>query len=124
MPAPATGATSSAADRGSSDPADLPRLPGSIRSSFHSTSQTTSTQEVATYTAKCAPAAADAFYAQKLPGADWDEITRYEDVHDGTKSDQISMTWQKPARSVVIALNGSALRGTDVRVTVNTQIAP
>ena len=67
--APASGATTSAADRGARDPADFPRLPGSIRASFTSTSQTTSTMDVATYTAKCSPGAADAFYAQSLPGS-------------------------------------------------------
>jgi hypothetical protein len=119
--APATGAVTSASDRGTADPADFPRLPGSIRSSFTTSRQTTFTQEIATYTAKCAPAAADAFYAQNLPGSGWDEITRYEDVNDATKSDQISMTWQNAARSAVLALSGSTAGGANIRVTVTTQ---
>ncbi|HUL52047.1 MAG TPA: hypothetical protein VLT83_01435 [Opitutaceae bacterium] len=121
--APATGAASSAVDRGARDPADFPRLAGSIRTWFTSTSQKTSSQEVATYTAKCSPAAADAFYAQNLPGAGWDELMRHEDVNDATKSDQFSTKWQNAARSAVIALNGSTAGGCDVRVAITTQTA-
>ena len=121
--APSSGATTSAADRGASDPTDFPRLPGSVRTTFTTSRQTASTQEVATYTAKCSPAAADAFYAQSLPGPGWDEITRYEDVNDATKSDQISTKWQNGARSAVLALSGSTAGGCDVRVTITTLAA-
>jgi len=121
--APATGATTSASDRGTGVPADFPRLPGSIRTSFGTSRQSTSTQEVATYTAKCPPAAADAFYAQNLPAAGWDELTRYEDVNDATKSAQISMKWQNAARTAVLALSGSTAGSCDVRVTITTQTA-
>lgn len=119
--APATGATASPSDRGTRDPADLPRLAGSVRTSYGSTSQMTSTQEVATYAAKCAPASADAFYAQSLAGANWEQITRYEETNDVAKSDLISMTWQAPARSVAITLNGSTAGGVEVRTTLTGQ---
>ena len=119
--APATGATASASDRGTRDPANFPRLAGSVRTSFSSTSQTPSAQEVATYTAKCAPASAEAFYAQSLAGAIWEEIARYEETNDVAKSDQISMTWQAADRSVAIALNGSTAGGVEVRTTLTTQ---
>jgi len=121
--APATGATAAASDRGVRDPADFPRLPGSIRTSFTATSQKTSSQEIATYTARCSPAAADAFYTQSLPGAGWDEITRYETVDDQSKSDQISTTWQNASRSATMALNGSTAGSADIRVTVTTQVS-
>ncbi|HUJ44651.1 MAG TPA: hypothetical protein VLW52_13710, partial [Opitutaceae bacterium] len=121
--APATGATTSASDRGTRDPADFPRLPGSIRTSFSSTSQKTSAQEVATYTAKCAPAAADAFFGQNLPGAGWDELTRDENLNDASKGDQISEKWQNGARTALILLSGSTAGGCDVRVTITSQSA-
>ncbi|HUL51772.1 MAG TPA: hypothetical protein VLT83_00050 [Opitutaceae bacterium] len=119
--APATGATTSASDRGTGDPADFPRLPGSIRTSFATSRQSTSTQEVATYTAKCPPAAADAFYSLSLPGAGWDELTRDETLTDASKSDQISAKWQNASRIAVLALSGSTAGGTDIRVTITTQ---
>ena len=122
--APATGAATSTSDRGAHDPADFPRLPGSVRASFTSTSQKTSAQEIATYTAKCAPAAADAFYDQNLPGAGWDELTRDENLNDATKGDQISAKWQNGSRTAVIALSGSTAGGCDVRVSITTQTAP
>jgi hypothetical protein len=122
--APATGAATSTSDRGTGDPADFPRLPGSIRSSFTTSRQSTSTQEIATYTAKCAPAAADAFYDQNLPGAGWDELTRDENLNDATKGDQISAKWQNGSRTAVIALSGSTAGGCDVRVSITTQTAP
>jgi hypothetical protein len=119
--APATGATTSASDRGTGDPEDFPRLPGSIRTAFTSTSQKTSSQEVATYTAKCSPAAADASFDQNLPGAGWDELTRDENLNDASKSDQIAAKWQNGSRTAVIALSGSTAGGADIRVTVTTQ---
>ena len=121
--APATGAAASASDRGARDPAEFPRLPGSIRTSFTFTSQKTSSQEIAIYTAKCSPAAADAFYTQSLPGAGWDELTRDETLNDATKDDQISAKWQNASRTAVIALSGSTAGGCDVRVTITTQTA-
>ena len=121
--APATGAATSASDRGTADPADFPRLPGSIRSSFTTSRQTTFSQEVATYTARCAPASADAFYGQNLPGAGWDELTRDENLNDATKGDQISAKWQNGSRTAAIALSGSTAGGIDVRVTITTQTA-
>jgi len=121
--APATGAATSASDRGARDPADFPRLPGSVRASFTSTGQKTSSQEVATYTAKCSPAAGDAFYTQSLPGAGWDEITRYETADDQAKSDQISTTWQNASRSATLALSGSSAGGANIRVAVTTQVS-
>ncbi|HUL52045.1 MAG TPA: hypothetical protein VLT83_01425, partial [Opitutaceae bacterium] len=105
--APATGAAASASDRGARDPAEFSRLPGSIRTSFTSTSQKTSSQEIAIYTAKCSPAAADAFYTQSLPDAGWDELTRDETLTDASKSDQISAKWQNASRIAVLALSGS-----------------
>ncbi|HUL51771.1 MAG TPA: hypothetical protein VLT83_00045 [Opitutaceae bacterium] len=121
--APATGATAAASDRGVRDPADFPRLPGSIRTSFTATSQKTSSQEIATYTARCSPAAADAFYTQSLPGADWDELTRDETLNDVSKADQISAKWQNGSRIAVLALSGSTAGGADIRVTVTTQVS-
>lgn len=115
-----TGATTSAMDRGTRDPADFPRLPGSVRTSFTATNQPGSIQEVATYAAPCAPVSADAFYAQSLAGGGWEEVARYGETNDVAKSDDISMTWHAAARAVAIALNGSTAGGVEIRVTLTS----
>jgi hypothetical protein len=122
--APASGDATSAADVGSRDPTDFPRLPGSKRASFDVSVGASATREVAAYTAQCAPANADAFYAQNLPRAGWNETKRYEYVDDVARTQEVQLTWQHASRTAAIALNAGSAGTTSARVTLTTDTAP
>jgi hypothetical protein len=118
--APSSGATASAADKGSADPGDFPRLPGTVRTSFDSSVGASGTREAAAYTASSAPASGEAFYAQNLPGAGWSEIQRYEHVDDVARTQQLEMTWRNASRLAAIALSATGTSSTGLRVTLST----
>ncbi len=115
---PPTGAATSPLDRGAQDPADFPRLPGSVRTSYSSSS---STQVMANYTAKCLPRQADAFFAQSLAVAGWAQTGRDEAINLNTQSDQITLNWQNAKQRANILITGSTAGGGTVRVILTTR---
>ena len=116
---PPTGAATSPLDRGTQDPADFPRLPGSVRTS--SASSASSTQVTAYYTAKCFPQQADAFFAQSLAAASWEQTGRDEVINLSVQSDQITLNWQNAKQSANILVTGSTAGGLTVRVILTTR---
>ena len=118
--APASGATASAADKGSADPTDFPRLPGTVRAAFDSSVGASGTREAAAYTAISAPANGEAFYAQTLPGAGWNEIQRYEYVDDVARTQKLEMTWRNASRLAAIAFDAAGTGSTGLRVLLST----
>ncbi len=115
---PPTGAATSPLDRGKQDPADFPRLPGSVRTSYSSSSPT---QVMANYTAKCFPQQAEAFFAQSLAAAGWVQTSRDETITVGAHSDLITLVWRNATQTANILITGSTTGGGTVRVILTTR---
>ncbi len=118
--APATGATSSPADQGGSDPANFPRLPGSVRASYDLQGGSSSPRESAAYSASATVDSAEAFYANGLPPASWNELTRFYTIDDVRHTQRLEAMWQTTGRKASVTVDAAAAGGSTVHIVVTS----
>ena len=128
---PATKATSpgsapaggSASDQGARDPADFPRVAGSVRKSYTAIGSSAAPQEMVSYSAKPAIDQVEAFFLTMLAKDEWTESYRRETGDPAAGSHQITMNWSKGRRTAAIVLTEGASGLTQIGATVITPAA-
>lgn len=115
--APAAG-NASADDKGSRDPADFPRPPDVVRTSYSSTRDPNSVREIAYYTGKTNAAAIIAFYEKSLQADGWKESSRQEDNSGPGKTFRITSNWTKEKRSAQLVLGDIAPEKIEIYVSL------
>ena len=116
-PAPAAGAASPD-DKGVRDPADFPRPPDVVRTSFSSKRDTSSVREIAYYTAKTKADSLIVFYEKSLTSAGWKETSRQEDNSGPGKTYAITSTWTKESRTAQLVLGDVSPEKTEIYVSL------
>lgn len=116
----AAGATSSPADQGGSDPANFPRLPGTIRASYDLQGSPSSQRESAAYSASATVDSAEAFYASGLPPASWNQLTRFATTDDVRHTQRLEAMWQTTGRKASVTVDAVAGGGSTVHIVVTT----
>ncbi|MGC4074325.1 MAG: hypothetical protein QM760_17795 [Nibricoccus sp.] len=113
--APVAGETSPD-DKGARDPADFPRPPDVVRTSFSSSREPNSVREIAYYAGKTSAAAIITFYEKSLAIAGWKETSRQEDNGGPGKTFRITSNWTKEKRSAQLVLGDIAPQKIEIYV--------
>ena len=115
---PSTGATSSPADQGAADPANFPRLPGSVRSFYQASASAGSQREDARYAASGGVGNAEAFFTGQLVQMQWSETYRFIGIDDVSQTTKVENTWQTSGGNAGLTLSSAASGGINVLVAV------
>ncbi len=111
-------------DLGARDPADFPRITGSVRKSFSASGTPKAPQETAVYRAKVPLAKAEGFFVNRLPQAEWEQSQRREEGDPAAGSHILTHYWSVGRRTAVLNLTEISAELTEINVTLSTSALP
>ncbi len=107
-------------DQGARDPADFPRITGSVRKSFSASGTPNSPQETAVYRTTVPLAKAEAFFVNRLPQSGWEQTQRREEGDPAAGSHILTHYWSVGRRTAVLNLTEVSAEITEITVTLST----
>ncbi len=122
VPAEASNSATNPEDKGPRDPADFPRYPGTVRTSYRSSRGNAYTEESALYKGSSKASSVMEFYEKQLGGSGWKETSRYESDYGSSGGSKISSPWEKGNRTATLTIWDTAPSIVEIEVRLQTKL--